>query len=372
MATTNGLPTLKISFEKAAAEVANRSKKGYVCIFVRDASAQGVYLLNSEALIPVGLGEENKKHILTAFEGSDRGSPSLVILVVIAPGTEDTTALEGGLKAIERYPIDYLAGPMDVTDDEMAKMVEWVKAQRALYRTVKLVKPWKTAGSDDMGIIELDETDMKNAAGAVTAAAYCARIAGILAGIPMGMSCTNAAMPELTQVTARTTEEQIEAINNGKLILVHDGLQAKIARGVNSLTTIPTNGNQDWSKIKIVEGMDLITYYLRTTIETQYLGRFPNTYDNKQLLVTAISEYFQYLEREGVLSPGESHVEVDYDRQLQWLKSQGVETADLTRQQILEYQTASWVFIKCRGRLVDAMEDFEVSFDALGYGQLIA
>ena len=234
------------------------------------------------------------------------------------------------------------------------------------------MKPWKTAGSDDMGIIELDETDMKNAAGAVTAAAYCARIAGILAGIPMGMSCTNAAMPELTQVTARTTEEQIEAINNGKLILVHDGLQAKIARGVNSLTTIPANGNQDWSKIKIVEGMDLITYYLRTTIETQYLGRFPNTYDNKQLLVTAISEYFQYLEREGVLSPGESHVEVDYDRQLQWLKSQGVETADLTRQQILEYQTASWVFIKCRGRLVDAMEDFEVSFDALGYGQLIA
>lgn len=372
MATTIGLPTLKISFEKAAAEVASRSKKGYVAMFVRDSNAQGVYLLNSTALIPTGLGEDNKKHILTAFEGSDRGEPSLVILVVIAPGTDDTTALEGGLKAIEKYSIDYLAGPKDVTDDEMAKLVKWVKAQRALYRPVKLVKPWKTAGSNDMGIIELDESGMKDAAGAVTAAAYCARMAGILAGIPMGMSCANAALPELTEVTARTTEEQIEAINNGKLILIHDGLQAKIARGVNSLTTIPTNGNQDWCKIKIVEGMDLITYYLRTTIETQYLGRFPNTYDNKQLLVTAISEYFKYLEQEGVLSPGESSVEVDYDRQLQWLKSQGVEVAGLTRQQILEYQTASWVFIKCRGRLTDAMEDFEVSFDALGYGQLIA
>ena len=137
---------------------------------------------------------------------------------------------------------------------------------------------------------------------------------------------------------------------------------------MNSLTTIPTNGNQDWCKIKIVEGMDLITYFLRTTIENSYLGKFPNTYDNKQLLVTAISEYFKYLEQEGVLSPGESSVEVDYDRQLQWLKSQGVEVASLTRQQILEYQTGSWVFIKCRGRLTDAMEDFEVSFDALGYG----
>ena len=267
MATTNGLPTLKISFEKAAAEVANRSKKGYVAMFVRDASAQGVYLLNSTALIPAGLGEDNKKHILTAFEGSDRGAPSLVILVVIATGTDDTTALEGGLKAIEKYSIDYLAGPKDVTDDEVAKLVEWTKAQRALYRPVKLVKPWKTAGSDDKGIIELDESGMKDAAGAVTAAEYCAR----MAGIPMGMSCTYAALPELTEVTARTTAEQTEAINNGKLILIHDGLQAKIARGVNSLVTIPTNGNQDWSKIKIVEGMDLITYFLRTTIENSYL-----------------------------------------------------------------------------------------------------
>lgn len=365
MATTNGLPTLKIAFEKAAAAVANRSKKGYAAIFVRDANAQGVYSLISEALIPSNLGEENKKHIKLCFEGSDRGAPSLVYLVVIATGTDDTTALEAGLKLLESYSIDYLAGPPDVTDDEMAKMVEWVKAQRALYRTVKLVKPWKTAGSDDMGIIELDETAVKDADGAVTAGEYCGRLAGIFAGIPMGMSATNAALPEITAVTPRTTSEQIEAINNGKLILVHDGIQAKIARAINSLTTIPATGKQDWSKIKIVEGMDLITFYLRTTIENEYLGRYPNIYDNKQLLVAAILEYFQYLEGAGVLNPGESFAEVDYDRQLQWLKSQGVETAGMTRQEILEYQTGSWVFIRCGGRLVDAMEDFEVLFNNL-------
>lgn len=364
MATTNGLPTLKIAFEKAAAQVANRSKKGYAAVFVRDSNAQGVHLLSSDALIPSNLGEDNKKHVKLAFEGSDRGAPSLVILVVIAPGTEDTAALEGGLKAIEQHSIDYLAGPPDVTDEELTKLVDWVKAQRAIYRTVKLVRPWKTAGSDNMGVIELDESGMKDAAGAVTASAYCARMAGILAGIPMGMSATYAALPELTAVTERTTAEQTEAINNGKLILLHDGLQAKIARAVNSLTTIPANGNQDWSKIKIVEGMDLISYYLRTTIESQYLGRYPNTYDNKQLLVTAIKEYFAYLEGAGVLSAGESCCAVDYDRQLRWLQSQGVETAGMTKQQILEYQTGSWVFLKCGGRLVDAMEDFEVLFEA--------
>ena len=365
MATTIGLPTLKIAFEKAAEQVANRSKKGYVALFVRDAQEQGVHALSSEALIPANLGEANKEYVRQCFTGSDRGGPSLVYLVVIATGTDDTTALEAGLKSIEQYSIDYLAGPPDVTDEELAKLVEWVKAQRAAYRTVKLVKPWKTAGSDDMGIIELDESGMTDKDGAVTAAEYCGRIAGILAGIPMGMSCAYAALPELTAVTARTTEEQIEAINNGKLILIHDGIQAKIARGVNSLTTIPATGKADWSKIKIVEGMDLITYFLRTTIENSWLGRYPNTYDNKQLLVAAIYNYFLELEQAGVLAAGESFAEVDYDRQLQWLQSQGVETASLTEQQVLEYQTGSYVFLKCGGRLVDAMEDFEGLFNNL-------
>ena len=175
---------------------------------------------------------------------------------------------------------------------------------------------------------------------------------------------TYAPLEELTAVTARSETEQKTAINAGNLILIHDGQVAKVARGVNSLTTIPATGNADWSKIKIVEGMDLITYYLRTTIQGQYIGRYPNTYDNKCLLLTAIREYFAYLESAGVLNPGESWAEIDLEAQERWLKAQGVETADLTEQQLKEYQTGSWVFIQCGGRLVDAMEDFQVIFHA--------
>lgn len=365
MATTNGLPTLKIAFEKAAEAVVSRNKKGIVAVMVRDAEEQGLYTINSAVLIPEGLGKANKLHIRSAFEGSDRGDPSQVVVAVIAPGTENTEALEAGLKLLESCSIDYLAGPPDVTEEELEVLNQWVLAQRELYRTVKLVRPFQTTGSDNMGIIELDETGLANKDGPITAAAYCARLAGILAGIPMSMSATNVAMQELTAVTQRSLSQQVEAINNGKLIFVHDGLQAKIARAVNSLTTIPLDGKEDWSKIKIVEGMDLIRYFLRNTIEQNYLGRYPNTYDNKQLLVTAIQDYFYYLESAGVLNPGESFAEVDYDRQLAWINAQGVSTTDMSRQQVLEYQTGSWVFLRCGGRLVDAMEDFEVLFNNL-------
>ena len=113
---TIGLPKLFIAFEAAAQAANNRAKRGYVAVIVRDTNKQGVHLLQSQTLIPEDLGEANKTHIKTAFEGSDRGVPSLVVLLVIAPGTENTTALENGLKLIERYSVDYIAGPPDMTD----------------------------------------------------------------------------------------------------------------------------------------------------------------------------------------------------------------------------------------------------------------
>ncbi len=368
MAESIGLPKLRIAFEAAAQATANRAKKGYVGLIVRDARAQGLHKLSSDTTIPAELGEDNKALIRTAFEGSDRGRPSLVCLAVIAPAdmeTEPSAALESGLKLLETVSVDYLAGPPDVTGEELTALDAWTKAQRAAYRTVKLVRPAPAegAGSDHMGIIDVDETGAKVMGEAVTAARLCARIAGILAGIPMSMSATYAALPEVTAVTGRSEAEQTAAIDAGRLILIHDGQKAKIARGVNSLVTIPPKGKEDWRKIKVVEGMDLIAYFLRTTVEDSYIGQYANTYDNKQLLVAEILEYLQYLEQAGVLDPGQSFCQIDYERQLNYLKSQGVDVSGMTEQQVLGYQTGSWVFIRCGGRIVDATEDFEVLFN---------
>ena len=361
------IEVIRAAARKAAAQqAANRSKKGYVGVFVRDAKAQGVHQLSSAALIPTELGQENQNYIRRAFTGSDRGGPSKVVAVVIATGTEDTTALEAGLKSIEGLTLDYLAGPPDATAAELTALEKWVKDRRAAYFTEKLVEPNAAKAPDDMGIIDFAETDGAIAEGAATytAGQYASRIAGVLAGIPAGMSATYAPLTELTAVTPRSTQEQEAAIKAGKLILIHDGVKAKIARGVNSLTTIPATGKADWSKIKIVEGMDLLTYYLRTTIQDEYVGRYANTYDNKCVLVTAIQTFLAELEGQGVLSSGESWAELDTEAQERWMRSQGIETADMTAQEIREYQTGSWVFVRVGGRFVDAMEDFHITLEA--------
>ena len=196
-----------------------------------------------------------------------------------------------------------------------------------------------------------------------TGGKYASRIAGILAGTPADCSATYAPLPEVTGVDA--IEDADAAINSGKLVLINDGRQVKLGRAVTSKTTVADGETQALKKIKMVAAVDLIRYYALTTIEDNYQGKCSNTYDNKCVLVTAISAFLQELEAQGVLNPGESWCEIDVEAQQKWMQSQGVDTASMTEQEIREYQTGSWVFIKAGGRLVDAMEDFQVSFDAL-------
>ena len=123
-------------------------------------------------------------------------------LVVIPTGTEDTSALEGGLKLLESVSVDYLAAPRRRHRGELTALNQWVADQRARYRTVKLVRPFGSKGSDSMGVIELDESGMADADGAVTAGDRL-RPSGRAAGRdPHGdVRHLRAPLPELTAVT---------------------------------------------------------------------------------------------------------------------------------------------------------------------------
>jgi len=354
-----GLPKLSITFKKAAAEVNNRSKQGIVAVMVRDAGNElaGLYHLTEAGDIPAGLSAFNAAYVEGAFTGSELGRPSKVCLVVVPP--EDTAAepptdyLAGGLKLLESVSADYLAGPPDLTSEEAAKVAAWVKEQRKRYRTVKAVLPETAA--DDMGIINVSMDGAKAGTAEYTSAGLCARVAGVLAGVPSGCSATSVALPELTE--APTYEDQDQAVDAGKLILVHDGLKVKLGRAVNSLVTVPADGGEDWKKIKVVEGMDLITYFLRTSVEDSWRGRYPNSYDNQCLLLVAIREYFAELEGT-VVKAGSGWAEIDLEAKRAYLKGQGVDVSKLTDAQVKEQDTGSRVFIAFGALILDAMEDF--------------
>lgn len=361
-----GLPKLELVFKAAAETAAARSKQGVAAVIVLESAAQDVRVVSCARAgeLSADLGAANLAYVQRTFVGSELGGPAKV-LVCRAPGGADGSARTAGLKqalaALEGHSIDYLAGPPDLTAEEGQAVAQWVDGRRALLGTVKAVLPELAA--DSMGVVNYAPcpTGEKISVGAdsYTAGEYCSRIAGVLAGIPSACSCTGAVLEEVTAVPAY--EDPDGEVDKGKLILVHDGTRAQIARGVNSMTTVPKDGAQEWKKIKIVETMDLISYYLQTTVNTKYRGRYPNSYDNKMLLVAAVQDYFDVLEQRGICEAGSSWAEIDLAEQTAWLRAQGLDVDGMTQAQIREHKTGSWVFLAFGSTILDAMEDFALT-----------
>lgn len=358
-----GLPKLELVFKAAANKAASRSKQGVAAVIVLEANATEakVDACVWDSDLPSELGADNLAYIKRAFVGSELGKPAKV-LVCQAPAGADEEGRAAGLTqamaALESCGIDYLAGPPDVSQAECQLLADWVDKRREKLATLKAVLP-EFAG-DSIWIVNYAPCPsgemISVGRDSYTAGAYCARIAGVLAGIPSACSSTGTILEEVTAVPPY--EDPDKEVDSGKLILLHDGTCAQIARGVNSMVTVPPDGTEEWKKIKIVEAMDLISYYLTTTVNTQYKGKYPNSYDNKMLLVSAIQDFFEVLEQRGVCEKGSSNVEIDLEEQTRWLRAQGLDVDSMSERDRREHKTGACVFILFGSTILDAMEDF--------------
>ena len=78
--------------------------------------------------------------------------------------------------------------------------------------------------------------------------------------------------------------------------------------------------------------------------------------------MTAIRGYFMGLEQDDLVQPGYT-VDIDVDAQEQWLTAQGVDTSELTEQEIREADTGSHVFLLVRCKILDAIEDIDIQVE---------
>lgn len=357
-----GAPKITVSFTELGISAITRGSKGVVAIIVRDSAAVEPVALTQETQIPAALGKENKSYIGRTFLGYV--NPPKKVIVYTAP-TEGDENLAEALAYMATQDFDYLVGPASCTSAEAQAIASWVKSQRANngakykavlpnlaadnYAIVNFAAAGMTDGSTDAGGDEV----------VYSTAEYCARIAGLLAGTPMKISATYAPLPELTDVTRLSREELDAAVNAGKLTLKWDGKKVKIARAVNSLVTTSEGMLDSFKKIKLVEIMDLIRTDISSTAEDDYIGKYANTYDNKLLLITAIRGYFMGLQQDSLVQPGYT-VEIDIDKQEQYLISKGTDTSEMTVQEIKEADTGTHVFLKIACKILDAIEDIDI------------
>lgn len=191
---------------------------------------------------------------------------------------------------------------------------------------------------------------------------FTSRVAGLIAGTPLSQSVTYTKLSDVVDIPKMTKVDAESKVNKGELILIKEAGAIRIARGVNSLTELTAEKGEMFQKIKIVDTLDIINNDIKKVIIDDYIGRVPNSYDNKCILIVAIKEYLEELEKEELIEVG-SLVDIDIEAQKQYLKSKNIDISNMKEQEIREANTGSKVFLKAKIKMLDAMEDIDLSIE---------
>jgi hypothetical protein len=393
-----GLPQIIIDFKTKSVSAIQRSARGIVVMLLKneDTNTSKFYKIVDSTDVPE---TELTDHNVDLVKKCLLGTPAKVLLYTLpldsvtipkpAEGEEAQARITQAtiLKQLKVVKWNYICHPT-ATTQEMTDLSTWIKTQRNTYRKTFKAVLAKTP-ADDKGIVNLTTsnirvvnpayTDALNLAGGdatqvpntiqqylvYTAAEYTARIAGILAGLALDRSAT---YYELAEVVDCDTYEDIDAaIDDGELCLFDefDGNGVKIARACNSLHTFTTDVGEDFRFIKIVEAVDMITDDIRDTFKNRYVGKIINDYDHKMLFIGAVMVYFRGL-KGNVLDASPTAVnmvDIDEAAQADYITLHGLDNpADLTVQQIREYNTGTKVMLSGRVTPVNAMEDLKIDF----------
>ena len=342
-----GLPEIFISFETAAVTAISRSARGALAVVLTDATEGG-----ADEAVYRSLNEVPE----SAFTAANYRLLKLAFLsgpakVTVLRAGEDEDAV---WEALDRLPFDWLAAPALDT----AEVVSYIKAQRAEGRGIKAVVADASA-PDCEGIVNLGVSGLVLDDGAIEAAGYAVRVAGLLAALPLTRSATYAELSEVVSCDSLTDPDA--EIDNGMLVVVPgaDG-GYRLGRAVNSLTTLTPDHGAAFQKIKIVEGVDLIRRDIASAFESGYIGKVLNDYDNKLLLVTAINAYLRGLEGDVLDKTADNRCRVSLKGQRDYLESHGTDTSAMKDADILRANTGSEVFLEADLTFCDAMEDLSL------------
>ncbi|MDF2923172.1 MAG: phage-like element pbsx protein XkdK [Paenibacillaceae bacterium] len=348
------LPSIQIVFKQVGASAVAQGSTGIAALILKDASVtSGVteHQLFTVSDIPAALSAANKNYAQLALTGA----PSQVKLVVIPAEAADYAAAQEYLETIHW---NVLAVPGIVSADA-AGMGTWAKGLfETKLRKITAVLP--AVAADHPAVVNFTTNNIKVGSTVYTTSDFTARIAGLIAGLPLSVSPTYQLLPEVTDVPKLTRAQADAAVDAGQLILYHDGEKVKIARGVTSFVTPTEALGADWKKIKVVRILNKIYEDIRTTAEDNYIGKINNSYINKLLLVAAINAYFEQLEQSGVLDPGKSTAGIDTAAQRTYLQSIGVSTVGWNDQQVREANSRDQVFLTAAAKPLDAIEDIKL------------
>lgn len=366
-----GMPQIIINFRTKGTTAIKRSARGIVAMILHNETKDEIhnYTIRDVSDIPdTGLTGENVDLIKKCLLGTP-----LRILVYTLPNTNvegATKTQANALKMLTNIKWNWLCAPT-ASVQEQQDLASWIKAQRNnKHKTFKAVLSGQAA--DHEGIVNFCTNDIKVQTNTdslgnpiyttYTALQYTARIAGILAGLALDRSATYF---KLTEVESVEVYEDIDTlIDHGELLLIdeQDGDGVKIARACNSLTTFTTDKGEEFRKIKIIEGIDMVTDDIRDTFKKYYVGKVINDYNHKMLFISGILVYFSEIKGNVLDADAPNTVDINTTWQSNYAKLHGDDPTTMSVMEIRQYNTGDTLALVGDIRFVDAMENLKIDF----------
>lgn len=364
---TVAMPNIDVSFKQKANSLVDRSERGNAILIVRDDTLKTFDYKEYDLVTDVkstDYSAANYQYIQDIFTFA----PYKVCVVRI-----DATAKEGGKAPTMNDALNIVienvkTGWITVgggTNSDFETLTSWIKSQTANNKkTYKAVVYNATTAPDEKQVVNFANESVTFAdatRGKTTGLDYCPSLIGILAKCNVKQGCNYFKCTNLSNVTE--VADRNSALGSGKFILINDGPDVRIARGINSLTT--TNGTtstEDMKEIEVVEAMNLMQDDISTTFKEDYLGGgYKNKYDNQILFISAVNGYFKELEADvtDVLDSefnNKSDIDVEAQRDA-WVSSGKAEASSWTDLQVKHNTFKRSMFLTANAKILQSMVD---------------
>lgn len=363
------MPDIRISFIEIVKRAFETAGRGTVVLIVKDNTAkENIATFKSIEDIPEGLSEDVKKAIKLVFKGTseyEKDGNAQVLkdkrpTKVYVVGFGDEEDIDIALKKVEPLDFNFIAYPTSEVDDASnQKIINFIKKIKKQGQEATAVISSKTIHADSEDIVNFVVDDFVVSGETIKASSYTGRIAGILAATPFEQSVTYMPIREITSLPEHDDSSINAQLGKGELTLAWKKGCARIARGINTLTTKSATRGDRFKKIKLVNIYKFINNSIYKVIIEEYIGKIANSYDNKCLLMVEIKNFLNSLVKEGLIQENFT-VGINLEKQKEYLKAQGEDIESMKEQEIKEANTGSNVFLAITLRGIDAMEDFDI------------
>ena len=169
-------------------------------MILQDPIVEGAFTITKVSDMDTRFSEENKLYIERAFTGYINQPRSLVIYAIKVTGEpeEQFPSLKAGLDYMATQQIDYLVGPYTTNETQATEIKTWILERRKkIPHRKQFCQNWQLTVKRlliflPMLLLLVKKTYQANA--------FCSRIAGLIAGTPMTISCTYAPLTEVSNI----------------------------------------------------------------------------------------------------------------------------------------------------------------------------